>query len=185
MKGMTRMEEFLTRKAKNRIWEIPVLVVLGIFIAAGISIVADDLSTGITSTDIIADALVMFIFAFPFFRILIRRIRVRYAGRIAGVLERTSGTSISLAALQREAGIRGNMEKILQILLDKNFMTGIRPDFGSGKVFLISAAREEKAREEMEKTLVVECPGCGARNTVIRGRNNKCQYCDSPLKIRP
>ena len=62
-------------------------------------------------------------------------------------------------------------------------MTGIRPDFGAGKIFLVSAAREEKAQEEMEKTLVVECPGCGARNTVIRGRSSKCQYCDSPLKI--
>lgn len=183
MKGMTQMEEFLTRKAKNRIWEIPVLAVLGIFIAAGISIVGDDMRGRMTSTDIIADAVVMFLFAFPFFRIVIRRVRVRYARRIAGVLERTSGSSISLAALQREARIRGNMERILQILLDKNFMTGIRPDFGAGKLFLVSAAREVKAQEEMEKTLVVECPGCGARNTVIRGRSSKCQYCDSPLKI--
>ena len=183
MKGMTQMEEFLTRKAKNRIWEIPVLAALGIFIAAGISIVGDDMRGRMTSTDVIADAVVMFLFAFPFFRIVIRRVRVRYARQIARVLERTSGSSISLSDLQREARLRGNMERILQILLDKNFMTCIRPDFGAGKLFLVSAAREVKAQEEMEKTLVVECPGCGARNTVIRGRSSKCQYCDSPLKI--
>ena len=179
------MEEFLTSKAKNRIWEIPVMAVLLLFILAGISIVADDMGYGMTSTDIVADALVLFIFVFPFARILIRRVRVRYARRIAQALDRTSGSSISLSGLQREARVRGNMERILQILLDKNFMTGIRPDFGAGRVFLVTAAREEKVQEEMENTLVVECPGCGARNTVIRGRNNTCQYCDSPLKIRP
>ena len=82
MKGMTQMEEFLTRKAKNRIWEIPVLAVLGLFIAAGISIVGDDMRGRMTSTDVIADAVVMFLFAFPFFRIVIRRVRVRYARQI-------------------------------------------------------------------------------------------------------
>ena len=81
------MEEFLTRKAKNRIWEIPVLAVLGIFIAAGISIVGDDMRGRMTSTDIIADAVVMFLFAFLFFRIVIRRVRVRIQHQSCGPSE--------------------------------------------------------------------------------------------------
>lgn len=179
------MEEFLTKKAKNRIWEIPVLAVLGLFIAVGISIVGDDMSGAMTGTDIIADSIVMFIFVFPFFRILIRRVRVRHAGQIAKVLERTSGSSISLSLLQRETRIRGDMERILQILLEKDFLQGVRPGFSEGKVYLVSAAREERVMEEAERTQVMECPFCGARNTVVRGRNNRCEYCDSPLKIRP
>ena len=179
------MEEFLTKKAKNRIWEIPVLAVLLLFISVGTSIMGDDLSTGKPGTDIVVDVVLLFLFIFPCARIIIRRVRVRYARRIAQALSRTSGSSTTLVALQREARLRGGMERILQTLLDRNFMTGIRPDFGTGKVFLVSAAREEKAMEEIERTRVEECPYCGARNTVVLGKNNKCQYCDSPLKIRP
>ena len=163
------MEEFLTKKAKNRIWEIPVLAVLLLFASVGISIMGDDLSAGKSGTDIVVDAVLLFLFIFPCARIIIRRIRVRHAVRIAGVLERSSGTSISLSRLQREARIRGSMERILQILLEKNFLQGIRPGFSEGMVYLVSAVREEKALEEMEKTHVMECPFCGAVNTVIRG----------------
>lgn len=179
------MEEFLTKKAKNRIWEIPVLAVLLLFASVGISIMGDDLSAGKSGTDIVVDAVLLFLFIFPCARIIIRRIRVRHAVRIAGVLERSSGTSISLSRLQREARIRGSMERILQILLEKDFLQGIRPGFSEGMVYLVSAVREEKALEEMEKTHVMECPFCGAMNTVIRGRSSRCEYCDSPLKIRP
>lgn len=179
------MEEFLTKKAKNRIWEIPVLAVLLLFISVGTSIMGDDLSVGKPGTDIVVDVVLLFLFIFPCARIIIRRIRVRHAVRIARVLERSSGTSISLSLLQREARIRGSMERILQILLEKNFLQGIRPGFSEGKVYLVSAVREEKALEEIEKTHVMECPFCGAMNTVIRGRSNRCEYCDSPLKIQP
>ena len=56
------MEEFLTKKAKNRIWEIPVLAVLLLFISVGTSIMGDDLSVGKPGTDIVMDVVLLFLF---------------------------------------------------------------------------------------------------------------------------
>ena len=174
------MNEFLTPKAKNRIWEIPLLVFLIMFAAGGISVMMDDLSA--KPGDVGVDLFLLFLFIYPAFRIIRRRIRVGEAGKIAGALSAVQDDRITFARLQQETGMKGPVEKKLRDLMNRKFLKGLEISYSEDLVRLTTAERIRKRLEEESTTFVAECESCGAKKIVKRGVRAKCEYCGSPLK---
>ena len=48
--------------------------------------------------------------------------------------------------------------------------------YGSGITFENSVQNNEELRE-----ILVKCPGCGARNSIIEGHTANCEYCGSKI----
>lgn len=76
----------------------------------------------------------------------------------------------------------------LSELIEDNYLVNIHVD---NTVDMVVFAPEEKEKKEDSKTeddelfeIKVECPSCGAENTVILGRVSKCEYCGTELDLK-
>lgn len=176
------MDEFLTPKAKNRIWEIPVMVILLFIASVGLGVTMEDLAGGEEAVGIGVDFFLLFLLLFPVYRIIRRRLQVREAGKLAKTLRAIAGDRISLAKLGEMSGVRGELGPKIRNLMDKKFLQGLEFRPGEDLVRMTSAERIRRKMEEESLTRVVECRSCGAKKIVKRGERTKCDYCGSPLK---
>lgn len=130
------MDRFLTRKALTRRgWELPVLGLLGIVFAIAFKTCLDTVHPEDLFIDLIADVVVMAIFAWPFYPILSRIVRRRLAKRMAEGLERSGADRVPLERLDAVTGVK-NARKKLKMLIDKGYIEDVRIDMARGVVEL-------------------------------------------------
>ena len=98
------------------------------------------------------------------------------ARRFADVFQQITEESIPLRQLSTRTRMR-NAEKRFHRLLEKRYLQNVLVDAQKRAVVLTAPNR----RVEQRAFVQVECPNCGAKNQVVRGRIGRCAYCDSPL----
>ncbi len=114
--------------------------------------------------------------AWPVVRIAARWVYGARARRFADVFQQITEESIPLRQLSTRTRMR-NAEKRFHRLLEKRYLQNVLVDAQKRAVVLTAPNR----RVEQRAFVQVECPNCGAKNQVVRGRIGRCAYCDSPL----
>ena len=124
------MDNFLTEKAKiRRKWEIPVMGLSAMFIAAGIEAFVEEAAEGAMGyIDVVAYAVVIGAFAAPLVLVLLRWLRRRRANSMAKALERRPEASLPFAELDKVLKVKNAPGK-LQKLISKGYLQRLRPDW--------------------------------------------------------
>ncbi len=166
---------YLGDKSKyHRPWELPVLIVCGILLAAGVSVTIDyihskpeDLWVAITM-----DAL----FAWPVVSIICHRLRKRLAEKYARVFSVITAEKLPLEKLHA-ATRDSRVDRRAQKLLDKGYLRGFFIDRANNEAVFTEVSQPVQEEAFVE----IECPRCGAKNRVRVGRVGRCAFCDGEL----
>ena len=169
------MYDFLTEKSRGRRgYDIPVLVVCGILLAAGISVLADDIREG--DPDLWASVVLDALIALPIVRILLRWRRASIARTIARGLVNEKREEVPVDELASVTKV-SDLSRKLHWMIEKGYLKDLKYDLRSSSLLL-----PKKAQPAAEAVYVaVECPNCGATNSIARGSSGKCAYCGSIL----
>ena len=170
------MNPYLTEKAEGSPgWHKPVfglmLFMTGVLFYVDIDfLLKGDISTAVVGLGLTA------LCAWPVIRIAVRWVYGARARQFADVFQQTAEESVPLTQLESRARMR-NAEKWFHRLLEKRYLQNVLVDDQKRAVVLTAANRHVERRAFVQ----VECPNCGAKNQVVRGRIGRCAYCDSPL----
>ena len=171
------MNQFLTEKAtKKRIWEIPVIIVCLFFLIIWITILVDQFRDKDISLAI-ASVLFGAINIFVIYRILTHRLLQLKAQRFAGALSDCPKESLSLDDFG-DLVAEKNVEKTLFLLQNGGYLRNVSCNRAT-HVLSLNAIDQRVANAEY---VMVECPNCGAKSRVLKGRIGRCPYCDQELE---
>lgn len=128
--------------------------------------------------DWFASVFLLVAFLWPMIRIIKHILRRREAIRIARTLVQKTEESLTLEQLNREIPV-SNLSKRLYTLINKDYLQNVHLDLAKNAIILTAPNQ----RVEQNEIITVECPNCGAKNQVMKGRIGRCMYCEQPLTL--
>ena len=170
------MKDYLTKKASiKRPWEIPIILILGL--VGGVALYSciefflkSEVGTAFAGLFIAAALL------YPVVRIVRRMILCTQAKTIARQLEMITEERVSFSKLQGMIPMKG-LIKTLQKLIKGGYVENIHIDWAANGLVLSAPHKQVEKNRYTE----LECLSCGAKNTVLRGRIGRCEFCNQPL----
>ena len=172
------MNPYLPEKAEDSPgWHKPVfwliLFLTGLLIKIDIDfIIEKDWSTAVVGMGLIA------LCAWPVVRIAQRWYYGSHARKLADIFMEMTEESVSFKQLNgRLLKPDKKLAEHVKRLLEKRNLQNLYIDYDKNAVVLAVPSPRVQKREFVQ----MECPNCGAKNQVIRGRVGRCAYCESPL----
>ncbi|MDL2310753.1 hypothetical protein LJC13_02100 [Peptostreptococcaceae bacterium OttesenSCG-928-C18] len=165
------------RTAYKKIW------IAGIFAAAGLSVMSDDINAGGTSGDIVID-IVMFLGLIAIVINGIKQLKLikkceKYTSilltyRIQGKIDLNKFEAITK---EPQDYIIKNIEK----MKDKEYIYNTYVDMNTGEILFSNSGIEDSYGFE-DEILKVVCQSCGGVNKVSKKKGKECDYCGSVLE---
>lgn len=172
------MNPYLLPKVNKRLaWRVPVAFFCGFMAAAVVATTLERVDT-MNGYDWFAAVFLLAAFLWPTIRTIMHILRCREAIRISRTLVQKTEETLSLEQLNREIPV-SNLSKRLDTLINKGYLQNVHLDFVKNAVILIAPNQ----RVEQNEIIAVECPNCGAKNQVTKGRIGRCVYCEQPLTL--
>ena len=170
------MNPYLTEKAEGSpFWHKPVFGLM-VFLAGLLAVVdVDFIREGDFSTAVVGLGLIA-LCVWPVARIAARWIYGAQARELARVFERSPEETLTFKELDSRVQ-RPDAQRRVERLLEKRYLQNLHVDAQRRGVVLTAP----NARVQKNEIVQMECPNCGAKNPVIRGRVGRCAYCESPL----
>lgn len=162
---------------KSLAWRVPVAFICGFMAAAVIATTFERVGT-MDGYDWFASVFLFVAFLWPTIRTIKHILRRREAIRIARTLVQKTEETLTLEQLNREIPV-SNLSKRLYTLINKDYLQNIHLDLAKNAIVL-SAPNQLVEQNEI---IAVECPNCGAKNQVTKGRIGRCVYCEQPLML--
>ena len=167
------MNPYLTKKSTERPQrEIVILAVMTLLTGSAISVTLKDLMT--EPEDLGIDLIMTALFAWSVLSTIFRMVRRNLAKRVANRLVNTYDSVLPFDTLGSVVGIK-NAQKVLIRLADTGYLQNMGIDHEHRCIVLMA----ENDRKEI--FVSVQCPNCGAKNNVVKGRHSKCKFCDQVL----
>ena len=172
------MNPYLTSKAtKSLAWRFPVALFCCVMSVATV-LTTLERQTTMNGYDVTAFLLLLALFLWPAIRIG-RHLLLRYdALRIARILTYTTEESVSMENLHRDLPMR-HLTKRLATLIQRDYLQNVHIDSAKNAVVLTAPNQQVIHNDIIE----MECPNCGAKNQVIKGRVGRCIYCEQPITL--
>ena len=174
------MNSFLTEKARSTpFWHKPVFFLMAFLEGITLWVIVDfvlhkDYETAAAGVFLGA------LFAWPMVRIFRRGRSARQAQMLTQAFMGVSEDSLPMDQLYSRVPIP-RLDQRLRRLISDGYLKNVYVDAQKSAVCFTSADQHV----QREERVLMECPHCGAKNSVIRGRVNRCAYCDSPLIYTP
>ena len=143
------MDRYLTKKGgKCAAWEIPVAVLSALLVAAGVDVIAEDISAGNINgvIDVLAYLVAMALFALPLFFAVKRWILRGRACKIAGALFGRTEARLPASKLDGVTGVRGTAGRIWR-LTENGFLRDLRFSEDGNWLILRDARPDEPISE--------------------------------------
>lgn len=170
------MEAYLAPRAEKGLkWRGPVAI-LCLTLAISAVITACERAGELQAVDVLAYALLLTLLLWPAGRIALHAARRRDAVRIARALADIAEETVTLESFSALVHVQ-RPAKRLCTLVERGYLRGVHMDPARGAICLTAP----NARVADGDIVELECPGCGARNRVARGRIGRCEYCGQPL----
>lgn len=170
------MNSYLTAKNKRgNAGNIAILLGMGFLTGICASVALDFFLNGNNGTGM-AGLVLTALSLWPVLCALKRILRKRWARQFANCFMGLYDERLTFSKLQSLLPMRNLVQK-LQRLIEKGYLQNVRLDLAANGVVLSAPNRHVEENRYIE----MECPSCGAKNTVLRGRIGRCAFCDQPL----
>lgn len=174
------MNPYLTQKSiRSCTWRMPVVAIC-VFTAAIAAFTTVDFAQQGKWETVCAGMLIMALLLYPAYRNVRHIASCREARQIARHLAYRTEERISIEKLNGELS-KPRLAKKLSRLIDHGFLQYVRIDVQAGSVVL-TAPNQRLIDDDIVE---MECPNCGAKNQVARGRVGRCVYCEQTLILHP
>lgn len=170
------MNPYLTQKSvKSNTWRIVTASLCLFFAVIAFTTMLDFIQQKNWGT-VCADLAMIAALLIPAYRNIRHIVRSNDARQIARHLAQRTEERVSLESFMRDAG-KPCLAKHLGRLIEGGFLQNIRIDAQTRTIVLTAPNQRLIDNDIME----MECPSCGAKNQVTRGRVGRCAYCEQTL----
>ena len=170
------MYHFMTNKAiKKRIWDIPVIAICLLFVFAGFGVFLDFMKEGDIASSAMSVVIVA-VNAYVVYRILRHRLLQVKASRYAFALEDAPGIALSMDEYAQMLA-DDKAEQTFLVLRQGGYLKDVAYN-GATRVITLLNTDKPAVTEEF---ITLECPNCGAKTRVLKGRNARCPYCEQAI----
>lgn len=173
------MNPYLTSKAQSGVPKRRgLLITCGILAVSAVSAAFSLYEEGELDTLLVECALIL-LFLLPFIRQGLAVHRHKMALQLANYFAACPEASIPLPTVAAALGMR-RADKEIKSLLAHAYLCNVTLDLGKNAILLYAPVQADQP----QRTIQVECPYCGASNTVPYGRVARCTYCNQTLSAQ-
>lgn len=173
------MDNYLDSKGKRtNALDIVAIVVFGLFVASGITVLKDDITGNKGASTIGMSAFLLALFVWGVAAAVNRIIKRRLARKIAEFLFTYPDADIKPEVISRELGI-SEPSKTLLNMQRKHYLQNVNYD--PKAVVFHTYYKQPVPHTDMMH--VIKCPNCSAECRIYADRINRCEFCGSELII--